>query len=59
MLVLWCLQNLLELVSNEMASEHCQADKALVTFYNNTLKHIQDQKEKDGPIGKRYDEVQL
>ena len=39
-------QNLLELVANEMASENCQADAALLGFYNNTLAHIAAQKAK-------------
>ena len=31
------LQNLLELVSNEMANDNCQKDEGLVAFYNATL----------------------
>lgn len=46
MLVLARLQNLLELVANEMASDNCQADQTLVAFYNNTLAHIAAQKAK-------------
>jgi hypothetical protein len=40
------VQNLLELVANEMASDNCQADGALVAFYNNTLAHIAAEKAK-------------
>ena len=53
------LQNLLELVANEMAAEHCQADAALSAFYKNTLKHVAAQKAKGGPEGERYDELQI
>lgn len=45
-MVLYLMQNLLELVANEMASENCQADQALMGFYNNTLAHIAAQKSK-------------
>ena len=38
------LQNLLELVSNEMANDDCQKDEGLVAFYNATLSHISLQK---------------
>ena len=38
------LQNLLELVSNEMANDNCQKDEGLVAFYNATLSHISLQK---------------
>ena len=40
------MQNLLELVANEMASDNCQADAALLAFHNNTLAHIAAQKAK-------------
>ena len=43
---MYALQNLLELVANEMASDNCQADAALLAFYNNTLAHIAAQKAK-------------
>lgn len=49
-------QNLLELVANEMATEPCQADGALVAFHANTLKHLGVLKAKGGP---RYDALQL
>ena len=49
-------QNLLELVANEMATEPCQADAALVAFHANTLKHLALLKAKGGP---RYDAIQL
>ena len=49
-------QNLLELVANEMATEPCQADAALVAFHANTLKHLAVLKAKGGP---RYDAIQL
>jgi hypothetical protein len=52
-----CLQNLLELVSSEMAAEHCQADATLLTFYENTLQHIRSQKAKDDDSAKRYEEI--
>lgn len=52
------MQNLLELVSSEMASEHCQADKALLKFYNNTLQHIRAQKTKD-KVADRYKDVSV
>ena len=38
------LQNLLELVSNEMANDNCQKDDCLLAFYNATLSHISLQK---------------
>lgn len=52
------LQNLLELVASEMASEHCQADKALLKYYNNTLQHIRAQKKKD-EAAERYKAISV
>lgn len=40
------MQNLLELVANEMASDNCQADATLMGFYENTMAHIAAQKAK-------------
>lgn len=50
------MQNLLELVANEMATESCQADAALVAFHANTLAHLAACKAKGGA---RYDALQL
>ena len=41
--VLCSLQNLLELVSNEMANDNCQKDVGLMAFYSATLSHIASQ----------------
>ena len=41
---LCCMQNLLELVSNEMANDNCQKDPGLMAFYTATLSHIASQK---------------
>ncbi len=51
------MQGLLELVSTEMAAEHCQADTPLLTFYENTLQHIRAQKAKGDESAKRYEEI--
>ncbi len=50
------VQNLLELVANEMATESCQADAALVAFHANMLAHLAACKAKGGA---RYDALQL
>ena len=42
-----------------MAAEHCQKDQALVTFYENTLRHIRAQKAKEGSAAQLYEELQL
>jgi len=42
-----------------MAAEHCQADKPLLTFYENTLQHIRSQKAKDDESAKRYEEISV
>jgi hypothetical protein len=52
------MQNLLELVANEMASDTCQADGALTAFYNNTLAHIAAEKAK-GEKASRYEALQV
>ncbi|KAK9808922.1 hypothetical protein WJX72_006449 [[Myrmecia] bisecta] len=53
------LQSLLELVSNEMANDHCKKDAALEAFYRNTLKHIAWQKKREDGVGKLYEPLQI
>lgn len=48
------VQNLLELVSTEMASEHCQADESLTLYLRNTLQHIRNLVAKDDAASEKY-----
>ena len=54
-----CLQSLLELVANEMASDHCQKDEALLAFYNSTRNHIAIQREKGDELAQKFSSLQL
>ncbi len=50
-------QNLLELSSNEMVV--CKEDKALVAFYNNTLRHIAANQDPSSKVAAKYKQLQL
>jgi hypothetical protein len=52
------MQNLLELVSNEMANDNCQKDAGLMAFYTATLSHIASQKSLPDKAA-LYEEIQI
>ena len=52
------VQDLLDLVTAEYNRESGTHEKSVEAFYENTLKHIREQKSKEGLVGDRYNELQ-
>ena len=53
------IQGLIELIKTEMQSDTTTPDPASDAFFASVLRYIQFQKEKGGPIGEKYNDINV